>query len=119
LFYAFLYLTDSKEGLIVIGNPLDSPNGPGVSTLLDGNPENNFLERALTYNPGGLLAGRAPLRSYGTYAWISCDAGIVVLDLSDPLHPRHVTTITDVKDARKAQFQFRYGFVADAGRQGL
>jgi hypothetical protein len=114
LFYAFLYLTDSQEGLIVIGNPLDSPNGPGVSTLLDGNPQNNFLERALTYNPGGLLKGARYCNTYGTYLWISCDAGIVVLDLSDPLHPRHVTTITDVNGPRRVQFQFRYGFVADA-----
>jgi hypothetical protein len=114
LFYAFLYLTDAQEGLIVIGNPLDSPNGPGVSTLLDGDPQNNFLERALTYNPGGLLTGARHCDMYGTYAWISCDAGIVVLDLRDPLHPRHVTTITDVKGARKAQFQFRFGFVVDA-----
>jgi hypothetical protein len=113
LFYAFLYLTDAEEGLIVIGNPLDSPNGPGVSTLLDGNPQNNFLERALTYNPDELLKGARHCDMYGTYAWISCDAGIVVLDLADPLHPRHVTTITDVKGARKAQFQFRYAFVAD------
>jgi hypothetical protein len=114
LFYAFLYLTDSKEGLIVIGNSLDSPNGPGVSTLLDGNPQNNFLERAVTYNPDNILAGARHCDLYGTYAWISCDAGIVVIDLSDPLHPRHVTTITDVHGPRKVQFQFRYGFVVDA-----
>jgi hypothetical protein len=113
LFYAFLYLTDAKEGLIVIGNPLDSKNGPGVSTLLDGNPENNFLERAVTYNPGGILAGAKHCDLYGTYAWISCDAGIVVIDLKDPLHPRQVTVIKDVNHPRKAQFQFRYGFVAD------
>jgi hypothetical protein len=115
MLYAYLYLTDAKEGLIVIGNPPDSPNGPGVSTLLDGNPENNFLERALTYNPDGLLAGARHCDLYGNYAWISCDAGIVVLDLKDPLHPRHVTTIADVHHPRKAQFQFRYAFVADDG----
>jgi len=114
LMYAFLYLTDAKEGLIVIGNPLDSPNGPGVSTLLDGNPENNFLQRALTFNPGGLLAGARHCDLYGNYAWISCDAGIVILDLSDPLHPRHVTTLADAHHPRKAQFQFRFAFVADA-----
>jgi len=114
LFYAFLYLTDAKEGLIVIGNPLDSPNGPGVSTLLDGNPQNNFLERAVTYNPDDLLKGARHCDMYGTYAWISCDAGIVVLDLKDPLHPKHVTTLTDTHGPRKAQFQFRYAFVADA-----
>jgi hypothetical protein len=113
LLYAYLYLTDAREGLIVIGNPPDSPNGPGVSTLLDGNPENNFLQRALTYNPGGLLAGARHCDLYGNYAWISCDAGIVVVDLSDPLHPRWVTTVTDVVHPRKVQFQFRYAFVAD------
>ncbi|HUB26563.1 MAG TPA: hypothetical protein VL992_14150 [Tepidisphaeraceae bacterium] len=115
LFYAFLYLTDSKEGLIVIGNPLDSPNGPGVSTLLDGDPQNNFLERAVTYNPGGILAGARHCDMYGTYAYICCDAGIVVVDLADPLHPRVVNTITDVDHAKKIQFQFRYGFAVDAG----
>ncbi len=28
--YAYLYVTDREEGLVVIGNPLDSPNRPGV-----------------------------------------------------------------------------------------
>src|SRR6266566_3383969 len=56
LLYAFLYLTDAQEGLIVIGNPLDEKkNKAGVATLLDGDPDNNFLQRALTFNPGGLL----------------------------------------------------------------
>ena len=114
LLYAFLYLTDAEEGLIVIGNPLDSPNGPGVSTLLDGNPQNNFLERAVTYNPDNVLKGARHCDLYGHYAWISCDAGIVVVDLSDPLHPKRVTTITDVRQPRKVQFQFRYAFVVDA-----
>jgi hypothetical protein len=64
LLYAFLYLTDREEGLIVIGNPLDSPK-PGVSTLLDGNPENNFLGRALTFNPDGLLTGARSMSLLG------------------------------------------------------
>ena len=47
---------------------------PGVSTLLDGNPENNFLERAVTYNPGGLLDGGTPHATCtARYAWVSCD----------------------------------------------
>ena len=45
--YGYLYLIDREEGLIVIGNAADNKStGPGVTTLLDGEPRNNFLERA-------------------------------------------------------------------------
>ena len=37
--YAFLYVADKYEGLIVVGDPRKL----GVGTLLDGNPPNNFL----------------------------------------------------------------------------
>jgi hypothetical protein len=40
------------------------------------------------------------------------DAGIVELDMDDPLHPRLVTVIP-LRDARSAVVQFRYLFVAD------
>ena len=89
-------MTDREEGLIVIGNPLNTPHeqgGPGVSTLLDGDPDNNFLQRAATYNPGGILAGARHMALYGTLAYISCDRGIVVVDLNDPLHPQVVATL--------------------------
>jgi hypothetical protein len=112
--YGFLYLTDRDEGLIVIGNSLQNKTtGPGVTTLLDGNPKNNFLDRALTYNPGGLLRGARHIALYGTYAYISCDAGLVVIDLDDPLHPKVVATVTGLHHPRKIQFQFLYGFVID------
>src|SRR5579859_4075607 len=52
LMYGFLYVADAEEGLVVIGDPnLKAPDRkakmPGVGTLLDGNPSNNFLKRAL------------------------------------------------------------------------
>ena len=75
--YAFLYLTDREEGLIVIGNPMDSPNKAGVATLLDGDPDNNFLQRALTFNPGNALHGARSMSLLGRYAYVSCDSGIV------------------------------------------
>ena len=54
----------------------------------------------------------------GVFAYISCDAGLVVLDLNDPLHPKHVATLSEGLDhPRKVVFQFRYGFVLD--NQGM
>jgi hypothetical protein len=113
--YAYLYLTDAQEGLIVIGNPKDSPNKAGVATLLDGNPDNNFLERALTFNPKGQLKGARRMTLYGHYAYIVCDAGIAVVDLNDPLNPRCLGLLNPslLKNPRKIVFQFRYGFVID------
>jgi hypothetical protein len=113
--YAYLYLTDREEGLIVIGNPAGSPNKAGVATLLDGDPENNFLQRALTYNPGGLLHGARHIDFYGTLAYVSCDAGMVLLDMDDPLHPRVIPTpqLRILKHPKRIAFQFRYGFVVD------
>jgi hypothetical protein len=112
--YAFLYLTDAEEGLIVVGNPLDErKNRPGVATLLDGDPDNNFLERALTFNPNGLLKGAGSMAFHGHHAYVCCDAGVVVLDMDNPLAPRHVTTLTGFARARRVAFQFRYGFVID------
>ena len=73
--YAYLYVTDREEGLVVIGNPLDSPNRPGVSTLLDGDPDNNFLERALAFNPDGLLTGAVNITLAGHYAYVLASRG--------------------------------------------
>jgi hypothetical protein len=46
MMYGFLYVTDSEEGLVVIGDPDLKSKRLGVLTLLDGNPANNFLKRA-------------------------------------------------------------------------
>lgn len=104
--YGYIYVADKYEGLILIG----------AATLLDGNPLNNFLKRDLTFNPGGLLAGAKNITIAGTYAYICCDAGIVVVSIDDPLHP-HVTAVVDqgtIPDPRCIQVQFRYAFVCGA-----
>jgi hypothetical protein len=86
--YAFLYVTDREEGLVIVGNDRQSKNGAGVGTLLDGNPNNNFLTRAVTFNPNGILTGARRITMAGTYAYIVTDTRLVVVSLDDPLHPR-------------------------------
>jgi hypothetical protein len=119
LMYGFLYVTDKYEGLIVIGNADLKGNNPGVGTLLDGNPLNNFIGRAATFNPGGILNGARRITIAGTYAYILCDRGLVVVDLDNPLAPRVTAEIgaPDLVDPQGVAVQFRYVFVAD--RQGL
>jgi hypothetical protein len=116
LMYAFLYVTDKYEGLVVIGNPPGDPNGAGVATLLDGNPENNFLKRAATFNPDGILNGAVNITIAGVYAYISCDRGLVVVSLDDPLKPRVVGEIgaPAIVKPKAVAVQFRYAFVCDA-----
>jgi hypothetical protein len=117
--YAFLYVADKYEGLVVAGDPNVKGKSPGVSTLLDGNPENNFLKRALAFNPNGILNGARRITIAGTYAYMLCDRGLVVVDLSNPLDP-HVTAeigAPDLADPQGIAIQFRYAFVVD--RQGL
>ncbi len=119
LLYAWLYVTDKYEGLVVIGNKPGTKAQEkwniGVATLLDGDPENNFLTRALAFNPDGLLDGAVDMELYGTYAYVSCDKGVVVIDLDNPLEPKHVATLSaGINKPRHVQFQFRYGFVVDA-----
>jgi hypothetical protein len=117
LLYAFLYVTDKYEGLVVIGNKPGSEEAKkynvGVATLLDGDPENNFLSRTLAFNPDGVLNGARSMTLYGTLAYICCDRGVAVVELANPLEPKLVTVLP-IADARKAAFQFRYGWVATA-----
>jgi len=103
--YANLYVADKYEGLIVVG----------VGTLLDGNPVNNFLKRTVTFNPGGLLRGAREITIVGTYAYVCCDAGLVVVSIDDPKCPQVTTVIgPDALDCpTDVQVQFRYGFVCD------
>lgn len=107
--YAFLYVTDKYEGLVVIGDPKK-----GVGTLLDGDPKNNFLKRATTFNPDGLLTGARRIVIGGTNAYILADKGMFVVSLEDPLHPKIVQQIAEVKDGRGVSVQFRYAFVVDS-----
>ena len=107
--YAYLYVADRDEGLVVIG----------AGTLLDGNPANNFLERAATFNPGGVLSGARRITIAGTYAYILTGNALVVVSLEDPLHPKVTAELgaPALVDPRGVQIQFRYAFVVD--RDGL
>lgn len=106
LLYAYLYVTDKYEGLILVG----------AGTLLDGDPTDNFLKRALTFNPDGLLNGANNITISGTRAYITCDRGLVILELNDPMNPKVVATIgaPELKNPRAVQIQFRYAFVCDS-----
>jgi hypothetical protein len=119
LLYGFLYIADKEEGLVIVGNPDLHSKSPGVGTLLDGNPANNFLKRALAFNPENILTGAKRITIAGTYAYILTDKNLVVVDLDNPLAPRVAATIgAPVLDGPAAiAIQFRYAFVVD--RQGL
>jgi len=117
--YAYLYVADKYEGLVVIGDSNPKSKTPGVSTLLDGDPRNNFLKRALAFNPEGILNGARRITIAGTYAYILCDRGLVVVDLDKPLQPR-ITAVVATPELNEPQgiaIQFRYAFVVD--RNGL
>ncbi len=100
--YDYAFITDSEEGLVVVN----------VDTLVDGEPRNNFLKRALTWNEGGVLTGATHITIAGYYFYISTPRGVVVLNMNDPLHPKTVTTIP-VANARATALQFRYLWVTE------
>jgi hypothetical protein len=106
--YAFLYVSDKHEGLVVVGD-----KKKGVATLLDGNPSNNFLKRALAFNPNGALNGASNITIAGVYAYITCDKGLAVVNLNNPLEPRLVAEIGGIRHPKGVQIQFRYAFVTD------
>ena len=101
--YHYAVITDAEEGLILVN----------VDTLADREPRNNFLKRALTWNPGDVLKGARHITLGGHYAYIAADSGLVVVDLDDPLRPR-VTATVPLPDVRASALQFRYLFVTDA-----
>jgi hypothetical protein len=119
LLYGFLYVADKEEGLVIVGDPNLKSKSPGVGTLLDGNPANNFLKRALAFNPDGLLTGARRITIAGTYAYILTDKALVVVDLDNPLAPRVTASMGApvFNDPRGIAVQFRYAFVVD--RAGL
>ena len=101
--YSYAAVTDSVEGLILVN----------IETLADGEFRNNFLKRAVTWNPNGVLNGARHVQLAGQIAYVAADAGLVVVDLADPLHPR-LAAVRPLKDARASAIQFRYLWVTDA-----
>jgi hypothetical protein len=111
--YGFLYVSDLYEGLVVIGNPDLKAKSPGVRTLLDGNPTNNFLQKALAFNPGGALDGARRIAIAGNYAYLLSKRGLVIVNISNPLQPKIAGEVTQLRDPQGISIQFRYAFVVD------
>lgn len=103
--YRYALIADREEGLVLVD----------VATLTDGEPRNNFLERALTYNPDGVLDGAVAITVAGTWVYVLADAGLVVLDLDVPLEPRVAAVLPGFAEPTAVAVQFRYAFVTDAG----
>jgi hypothetical protein len=101
--YSYAAIADAEEGLILVN----------VETLGDGEPRNNFLSRAVTWNPGGVLTGAQHVTLGGDYAYVATGSAIVVVSLADPLHPRLAARVP-LAGARASALQFRYLFVATA-----
>jgi hypothetical protein len=107
--YGYLYVLDRKEGLVLTG----------AGTLLDGDPDDNFLSRATlddggtAFNPGGVLTGASNGAIAGRYLYACTPAALVVVDIDAPLAPRVVATLP-LREPRAVAVQFRYAFVADA-----
>ncbi|MDO8863510.1 hypothetical protein Q6D67_17560 [Haliea sp. E1-2-M8] len=101
--YNYVLITDTEEGLILTD----------VNTLSDGEPRNNFLERDLTWNENGVLDGARHMVLGGYYAYIVADAGLVVVNLDQPLQPRLVDVVP-LHRGHSVALQFRYLFVTDA-----
>ena len=100
--YNYAFITDRVEGLIATD----------VNTLVDSEARNNFLERKLTWNPDGILDGARHLTIAGHVFYVAADAGIVVLDMDQPLAPE-VAAVIPLKGVRATAVQFRYLFAVD------
>lgn len=100
--YHYAFITDSEEGLIAVN----------VDTMQDRERRNNFLERAVTWNPEGVLNGARFIELAGTNAFITTASELIIVDLDKPLMPRVVAKLP-FKEARYVAIQFRYAFVVD------
>ena len=111
--YAFIYFVDKYEGLILVN----------AATLLDGDPLNNYLKRALdsgkypngAFNPDGALTDASNITIAGNRAYVTTPRGLVIISIEDPLNPKIVQTIGEpaIKHPHAVAIQFRYGFVVD------
>jgi hypothetical protein len=105
MFYAFVYVSDREEGLV----------GSNVATLVDGNPENNFLKRDVTFNPDGALTGASFVTATGHRLYMTTPRGLFVIDCTDPMHPVLAGQYTGnfLRNPKCVAIQFRYAFVTD------
>ena len=100
--YNYAFVTDSTEGLILVD----------VTTFSDGDLNNNFIERALTWNPGGVLAGARHITIGGHYLYVIADRGVIIINVDRPMVP-FITAIVPLDNGRASALQFRYLFITD------
>ena len=105
MFYAYAYVSDREEGLV----------GSNVATLVDGNPDNNFLKRDVHFNPDGLLTGASFVTAAGHRLYMTTPRGLFVIDCTDPVNPRLAGQFTGnfLRNPRCVAIQFRYAFITD------
>jgi hypothetical protein len=107
IFYGYVYISDREEGLV---NVL-------VGTLVDGNPDNNFLKESETirFNPGGVLTGATFVTAAGHRLYLCAPRGLFVINVADPKHPRIEGSLTNgyLRNPRCVSIQFRYAFITD------
>ncbi len=90
-----------------------------VGTLVDGDPDNNFLdkEKVIRYNPDGKLTGAMHSFMAGTNLFVVAQRGLFVLGLSNTelKAPTMVAELSngEFKNPRAVGVQFRYAFVTD------
>ena len=101
--YNYAYITDSQQGLILTD----------VNTLADQEPRNNYLKRALTWNPNGVLNGARYLTIGGSILYVTTPRGLVIVSIDNPLAPKVLAELA-LEDPRSSALQFRYLFVTDA-----
>ncbi len=121
LIYAWVFVTDREEGLVMVS----------VGTLVDGDPANNFLdkEKIIRFNPEGKLTGAMHSAMAGTNLYVVGKNGLFVLGLSNTelVAPKLIGELLagdarphpdgegalDLKNPRAISVQFRYAFVTD------
>ena len=104
--YRYAYVSDRFEGLILVD----------INCLNDGDPDNNFTERVVTFNPDGALDGAEHLTVAGATVYVCCKKGLVAVDVSDPKQPRILSSVP-LEQPTSVAVQFRYAFVTT--KQGL
>ncbi len=107
--YGHVFVTDLKEGLVIVD----------VSCLFDGDPQNNYLHKDVTFNPDGKLTGAMKSFVAGRNLYVVCPHGVEVVDIQDPRHPSLVGEYSGdfLQNPLDVYAQFQYLFVMDV--QGL
>jgi hypothetical protein len=103
--FGYAYVSDRQLGLVVCD----------VRTLLDGNPDNNFVSKKAVFNPDGRLTGAEYCVCAGHRVYVCTPRGLAVVDVEKPEQPRVVGELRGgyLKNPRAIAVQFLYAFVTD------